>query len=170
MFAVKDQAGMSHKYAFTGFGMGKTWALSSALHLSKFALPKIMVKKNELGGAGATTDFPSWGTVFLTDAFKGTDLTDPKSLKGGSVYLEGAGGYLFGASGSLMILGINRSLLVMGIAKPDFIGTAIRTAPAALISGGFNEGLQDSAGGAYLFGQVDYKGLYSDNPAMAGSN
>lgn len=163
MFAIKDPTGNSHQYTYAGFGISQTWGLSSLLHLPKFALPKIIVKKDELSGAGSTTDFPSWGTLYLTDVFKGHDLTNPKALEGGTVYLAGAAGYLFGGAGSLMILGINRALLVMGIAKPDFIGAAIRTAPAALLSGGFNEGLQDTLGGAYLFGQIEYRGLYSDH-------
>ncbi|SMG60075.1 hypothetical protein SAMN06265784_11547 [Paraburkholderia susongensis] len=91
------------------------------------------------------------------------DLKDPRSLEGGTVYLEGAGGYLLGGNGSLMMLGISRTLLLMGIAKPDLIGMAVRSAPAVLTMAGVNEGLQNVAGIAFMLGQITYKGLYADD-------
>ncbi|MEP9322757.1 hypothetical protein PPMP20_06380 [Paraburkholderia phymatum] len=48
-------------------------------------MPKIIIKKDEVSGAAATTDFNSWGTVYLTDAFRGVDLTSPRSIEGGTV-------------------------------------------------------------------------------------
>jgi hypothetical protein len=61
-----------------------------------------------------------------------------------------------------MILGISRELILLGIGKPDLIGTAIRSAPAVLTMTGVNEGLQNSLGGAFMLGQITYKGLYAD--------
>ncbi|MBZ5795283.1 hypothetical protein K8353_34705 [Burkholderia contaminans] len=161
MFALSDVQGESHRYVYAGFGIGRSVALASLVKFSKLSLPRIVIKNDSLGGTGATTEFTSAGRLFLTDSFKGVDLTDPKRLEGGTVYFQGAGGYLFGGAGSLMLLGLNRSLLMMGIAKPDFIGMAIRSAPAALWVAGFNEGLQDAVGYSYMFGHIDYKGMYS---------
>jgi len=84
------------------------------------------------------------------------DLKAPRSLEGGTVYLEGAGGYLLGGNGSLMMQGISRALLLMGVAKPDLIGMAIRSAPAALTMAGVNEGLQNMAALAFMPGQITY--------------
>ena len=60
-----------------------------------------------------------------------------------------------------MLIGINRELLLMGIVKPELIGMAIRSAPAALVMTGVNEGLQDTAGFAFMLGQIKYDGLFS---------
>ena len=51
----------------------------------------------------------------------------------------------------------------MGVVKPDLIGMAIRSAPAAVVITGVNEGLQDTVGFALMFGQVKYKGLYAED-------
>jgi len=162
IFSFRDTKNESHKYAYSGFGVGRTWGLSTLLNLPKSSLPKITIKNGELSGAGSTTDFTSTGGLFLTDACKGADLPRPESLEGGTIYLQGAGGYLLGGTGSLMFLGLSRPLLIMGIAKPEFIGIAIRSAPAALWMAGYNEGLQDSVGASFMFGHVDYKGLYEN--------
>jgi hypothetical protein len=44
---------------------------------------------------------------------------NPENLEGGTIYVEGAAGYLFGGTGSFMLLGVNRELLLMGVVKPD---------------------------------------------------
>lgn len=163
MFVLKDTSGQFHKYLYSGFGIASSRGLSTLLHAPRLALPKIIVKNGQLSGSGSTTGFTSLGKLFLTDAFKNADLTDPKSLEGGTIYLAGAAGYLYGGAMSFMFLGLNRALLVMGVAKPDFIGMAIRSAPAALLMAGDNAGLQDAAGFSYMFGQIDYKGLYDEN-------
>ncbi|MFT4066272.1 hypothetical protein [Paraburkholderia sp.] len=162
MFALDAPSSQTHQYVYSGSGMGTSRGLSSLLRIPRFALPKVVVKENELSGSGSTTDFMSRGTLYLTDSFRGTDLVNPKSLEGGTIYLEGAAGYLFGGTGSFMLLGIDRDLLLMGIVKPDLIGMAIRSAPAAMVVGGVNEGLQDTAGFALMFGQVKYSGLYAE--------
>ncbi|MGE8158617.1 hypothetical protein ACQKRQ_00485 [Paraburkholderia sp. NPDC080076] len=88
---------------------------------------------------------------------------NPENLEGGTIYVEGAAGYLFGGTGSFMLLGVNRELLLMGVVKPDLIGMAIRSAPAAVVIAGVNEGLQDTVGFVLMFGQVKYKGLYVED-------
>ncbi|SIT38695.1 putative membrane protein [Paraburkholderia piptadeniae] len=163
MFVLDDRSRHLYQYLYSGFGPNFSSSLTSLLHIPKFALPKFVIKNDELSGSGSSTAFDSVGTLFLTEAFKGIDLQDPKSLEGGTIYLEGAAGYLFGGTGSLMLLGINRELLIMGIVKPDLIGMAIRGAPAVLTMAGDNEGLQNSAGVGFLLGQIAYKGLYIDN-------
>ncbi|NML30213.1 hypothetical protein [Paraburkholderia antibiotica] len=89
-------------------------------------------------------------------------MTNPQSLEGGTVYLEGAVCYLFGGTGSFMLLGINHHLLLMAVVKPDLIGTAIRSAPAALVMEGVNGGLQDTAGFAFMFGKIKCGDLHVD--------
>ncbi len=160
MFSLNDLSGHTHKYLYMGFGIGHSRGLSSLLRLPRLALPKIIVKNGELSGTGSTTDFSSTGKLFLTDTFKGSDLTDPQSLDGGTVYIEGAAGYLLGVTTSIMLLGLNRALLVMGIAKPEFISVAISSAPAVLLMASLNEGLQNTTGVACLFGEIDYKGIF----------
>ncbi|PRY08012.1 hypothetical protein [Paraburkholderia sp. BL25I1N1] len=163
MFVLDDTSGHSCQYLYTGFGPTFSREITSLLRLPKLALPKIIIKKDDLGGSGSTAGFDSVGALFLTETFKGNDLGDPKSLEGGTVYLEGAAGYLFGGTGSLMMLGINRDLLLMGIVKPDFIGVAIRSAPALLVMAGDNGGLQSSAGFGFFIGGIKFKGLYSND-------
>jgi hypothetical protein len=163
MFALNAPTHQSYKYRYSGFGMGWSRGLSSLLRIPAFALPKVVIRNDELTGAGSTTDFTSGGRLFVTSAFKGIDLVNPESLEGGTVYLEGAAGYLLGGTGSFMLLGINTELLLLGIRKPDVIGMAIRSAPAALVIAGVNEGIQDTTGFAFMLGQVSYKGLYSDD-------
>ncbi|WP_144156175.1 hypothetical protein [Paraburkholderia sp. BCC1885] len=163
MFALDAPTGQTHEYTYSGFGMGISRGLSSLLRVPRFALPKVIVNKGELSGSGSTTDFTSTGWLYLTDSFKGADIVNPKNLEGGTIYLEGAAGYLFGGTGSFMLLGINVDLLLFGITKPDLIGMAIRSAPAALIMTGVNEGLQDATGFAFMLGQIKYKGLYADD-------
>jgi|GEM_PF-799277 hypothetical protein len=162
IFALRDLEGVSHQYSFSAFGTSISRSLTGFFHIPKFALPKFIIKRKELGGSGSTADFNSYGKLFLTESFKGADLTKPQSLEGGVVYFEGAAGYLVGGSASLMILGISRELILLGIGKPDLIGTAIRSAPAVLTMTGVNEGLQNSLGGAFMLGQITYKGLYAD--------
>lgn len=127
------------------------------------ALPSLQLKGNDLSGSGSTTGFDSYGKLFLTSCFKKEDLSGPRTLEGGTIYQAGAGGYLLGASGSLMLLGINRAFLFLGLKKPELIGVALRSAPALLATLGVNEGLQNSAGAAFMLGQITYKGLYSDD-------
>jgi hypothetical protein len=162
MFVLDAPSGQGHEYTYNGFGIGISRGFSSMLRISRFALPKVIVRGDELSGAGSTADFTSRGWLYLTDSFKNADLVDPKILEGGTIYLEGAAGYLLGGTGSFMLLGVNPDLLVLGMVKPDLIGLAIRSAPAALIMGGVNEGLQDAVGFAFMFGRISYKGLYAD--------
>ncbi|BFG75395.1 hypothetical protein PTKU46_34280 [Paraburkholderia terrae] len=163
MFALDAPHNRTHKYVYSGFGLGQSRGLSTLLRLPRLALPKVIIKNDELNGSGSTTDFASRGWLYLTNSLNGTDLGKPEDLEGGTIYLEGAAGYLFGGTGSFMLLGISRKLLLMGIVKPDLIGMAIRSAPAALITAGVNEGMQDTVGVALMFGQVEYRGLYADD-------
>lgn len=163
MFALDAPQNRTHKYAYSGFGLGQSRGLSTLLRLPRLALPKVIIKNDALSGSGSTADFTSRGWLYLTNSLDGIDFVKPEILEGGTIYLEGAAGYLFGATGSFMLLGISRELLLMGIVKPDLIGMAIRSAPAALIIAGANEGLQDTAGVGLMFGQVEYKGLYRDD-------
>lgn len=162
MFALDAPSSQTHEYIYSGFGMGRSRGFSSLLRVPRLALPKVIVKKDEVTGSGSTTDFTSRGWLYLTESFTGSDLVNPRNLEGGTVYLAGAAGYLFGGTGSFMLLGVNLDLLVMGIVKPDLIGMAIRSAPAALITTGLNEGLQDATGFAFMLGKVKYKGLYPE--------
>jgi hypothetical protein len=158
-----DLEGRKHKYFFNAFGPSVVRSLTTFLHIPQVSLPKFIIKKDELTGSYSTTDFNSYGALFLTESFKGTDLKDPRSLEGGTVYLEGAAGYLLGGTGSLMTMGIDRELLVLGIVKPELISVAIRSAPAVLAMTGLNEGLQNVGGIGFMLGQITYKGLYSDS-------
>ncbi|OLL33148.1 hypothetical protein BTH42_04205 [Burkholderia sp. SRS-W-2-2016] len=166
MFVVRNRAGLKHQYKYSGFGPGFTSTLTSLLRIPKFALPKIVVQKGELGGAGATSDFDAAGKLYLTSSFKGADIENPKSLEGGTMYLEGAAGYLFGGTGSFMLLGVNRYLLMFGIVRPEFIGRAIQSAAAALVMASDNAGLQNSIGFSFKVGQIAYSGLYPDDPGQ----
>ena len=103
MFAVCAPSGQTYGYTFSGFGMGKSQGLSTMLRIPRFSLPKVKVKGDELSGSGSTTAFTSRGWLYLTDSFKGTDIVNPRSLEGGTIYLEGAAGYLFGGTGSLCL-------------------------------------------------------------------
>ncbi|MFM0624863.1 hypothetical protein [Paraburkholderia xenovorans] len=163
MFVLDDTSGHACQYLYTGFGPTFSREITSLLHIPKLALPKIIIIKDELGGSGSTTSFDSVGALFLSETFKGNDLGDPKCLEGGTIYLEGAAGYLFGGTGSLMMLGINRSLLFMGIVKPDLIGVAIRSAPALLVMAGDNGGPQNSAGFGFFIGGIEFKGRDSED-------
>jgi len=165
MFVLKDPSGRGRQYKYSGFGPDFSRALTSWMRVPKLALPKIIVRKGEISSASSTPALPGVGRVYLTSSFSEEDLDTPDRLNGGTIYLEGAAGYLFGGVGSFMLLGLNPKLLMFGIARPEFIGKAIQSAPAALAMMGANAGLQDSAGFSFMLGQVTYNGLYSDDPA-----
>lgn len=162
MFVLEDPEHNLRRFDYAGFGAGTGQPIPKLLRMPKLALPKITLKGQEFGIAGATKDFPTNGVVYITEACHGADLT-PEQLEGGAIYFDLGAGWLRGYSGTLMVAGINPELLQMGIMIQRLIELAISCAPAVILMSGQNEGLQESVSADFMFGQITYKGgVYSD--------
>lgn len=82
IFVLDDLEGNRHRYFFSAFGPSLSWALTSLLRIPKLALPKIIVKGDELSGSAATSNFKSYGKLFLTESFKRGGFEGPAEPRG----------------------------------------------------------------------------------------
>jgi hypothetical protein len=153
---LTDPAEHAQDFHYGGAGVGLPWErlLPGGIRLPKFGLPEI--KGREVGGVGSTKDFLSSGSVLMTQAFAGNELSR-QDLQGATIYVDAGFGLVGGFGGSAMLLGINPALLMLGIANPAFLGPAeraIEQVPAVLLMGGFTMGLQAGAGIGLLVGYL----------------
>ncbi|MDR5741429.1 MULTISPECIES: hypothetical protein [unclassified Caballeronia] len=142
---AKDEA---FYYGGIGAGMGV------GIKIPRLKLPGLNGK--EVGGAGSAKSFPSGGAIFMTDAFRGSELSR-RDIQGATVYVDAGGGLLLGAGGSVMFLGINSAELILGLSSPGMLylaERAIAQAPALLVMGGITAGLQAGLGVGLLAGYL----------------
>jgi hypothetical protein len=161
MFVLKDPKGDLQRFNYGGLGLGLSVPLPKLMRKPHLAMPKIMLRGHELSFTGATADFPSDGTVYVTEACNGPDLTI-EQLEGSTIYCDLAIGWLRGYSWTLMIAGINQELLELGIMMQPAWSMAIATAPALIFMRGQNEGVQQSIGVDGVFGEIQYAGPFSE--------
>lgn len=162
MFVLKDLEGKLQSFDYGGFGIGMSYPLPKLLRLPQLTLPTITLRGQEFGATGSIADFPSDGIVYVTDACHGSDLT-AQQLEGGVIYFDGGLGWLRGYGGSVLLAGIKKELLEMGIMIPSLMRLAIASAPAVIVMRGQNEGLQQSAGADFMLGQIQWEGIYRDD-------
>lgn len=145
---LNDPAGTETNFYYGGLGGGLGGGFKQ---LGKIKLPKLTIGRHSAGGAGSLGAFWSTGGVFMTSAFKGTELTE-SDLQGATVYVDAGAGILAGVSASVMLLGIDPLPLLMG--GTYFAQDAIRRAPAVLVMYGVNIGPQFGWGVGGLIGYL----------------
>ncbi|MBA8901703.1 MULTISPECIES: hypothetical protein [unclassified Phyllobacterium] len=149
---LHDPSGVQKSFWYGGLGGG----IGEEARLGKFKAPTFKIKGSSVGAAGSLTSYPSWGKVYMTDAFKGTELAE-SDIRGATVYIDAAAGIVAGFSGSAMILGIDPLPLIIGLTNPlmmMYAQFAIWRAPAVLIMGGVNVGFQAGMGIGALAGYL----------------
>jgi hypothetical protein len=161
MFVLKDPKGNLQQFNYGGIGLGISVPIPKLMRKPHLALPNITLRGHELTLSGASVDFPSDGTVFVTEACRGPDVTIGQ-LEGATIYFDLAVGWLRGHSWTIMIAGINQELLELGVMMRPAWNLAIATAPAVIFMHGDNEGVQQSAGIDGVFGGIQYAGRYSE--------
>ena len=132
---LKDPARTEVTFHYGGLGAG----FSDGFKLPKIGKIKVAVKGKGVGGVVAPGAFLNTGRVFITDAFRGKELSRA-DLRGVTVFVEGGAGVVGGGSVSAMLLGIDPAAFV------------VETAPAVLVTAGLNVGLQAGWGVAAFVG------------------
>jgi hypothetical protein len=126
-----------------------------------FKLPKvgkIEFRPKPLGkaisGAVGPESFPNHGIVYITEFFKGAELAQ-SDISGACMFIDGGAGLVAGYSTTIMLLGIDPTVLVANLALPLLDIVAVRARPnAVLLIRGPNVGLQFGAGVAGFLGYV----------------
>ena len=143
--SLTDPSNQSHDFFYTGYGIGFSKAIQ------KIEIPPLPILNRAISVTGSTENFHSGGFIYMTNSFGGKELVK-SDLQGGTVYLDAGGGLLAGFGGSIMLLGINVTLLASCILNPglfaSFAKNLIEHAPAVLVMGGVLEGLISSIVGA----------------------
>lgn len=157
---LADPGGQIFDFYYGGVGIGYGLGLRiPKIKLPRFSIPEIKIPKiagHEVGGAGSLKSFDSGGLVFMTAAFRGTELSK-SDFQGATVYLDGGLGIGYGKAGTAMLLGINPAQLALGLSSPAMVWLAekaIAQAPAALVMGGTTAGLLAGAGAGILVGYL----------------
>ncbi|MGO4448294.1 hypothetical protein AB4Y96_05130 [Phyllobacterium sp. TAF24] len=147
---LNDPSGTQKDFWYGGLGAG----IGVGARFGKHRVPPLLIKKTAVAGAGSIKAFPSGGKIYMTDAFKGSELAE-SDIKGGTLYFDAGFGLGVGIGGTMMILGMEALPMINSIVNPlaGFLGEdAIRNAPAVLVMAGVNLGPQAGAGIAALVG------------------
>jgi hypothetical protein len=158
--ALKDPGGQRVDFHYGGIGLGMGGGIRlSKIKVPKFALPDVKVPRiagREMGGAGSLESFNSGGFVYMTSAFRGSELSR-SDFQGATVYVDAGGGLGYGKAASAMILGINPAKLALGLSSPAMAWlaeAAIAEAPAVLIMYGTAVGMIAGWGAGVLVGYL----------------
>ena len=146
---LEDPAGQAQTLHYGGLGVG----LSDSFKLPKIGKIKFAVKGRGVAVGVAPAVFPNRGWLFITDAFKGKELSR-SDLRGATVFVEVGAGLIVGAGGTAMLLGISPTALLSAQAVPALLPFVLESAPAVLVAGGLTAGLQAGYGGAVFGGYV----------------
>lgn len=145
-FILTDPAYQEQAFYYGGCGIG--WSKSASLFkMLDLGLPRFFHFPREVTGTGSTLDFTSSGSIYMTSAFHGKELKR-SDMVGASIYIDADVGIVAdGYGATIMLLGMNSALMMMGISMPQmpFFRLAISEAPAVLVMRGFNVGLQSGA-------------------------
>lgn len=149
LVSLIDPKKKTHHFHYGGFGVGGSVGFS----LTKIEMPKGIIENYIPSGSGSLTSFPSKGTVYMTRAFKGDELTKA-DICGVAAYAEFGASAVAGYGGTIMFLGLNQLLVLAGEAAPPLhlIGLAIAEAPAILVMQGSSVGPSVSFGANGLLG------------------
>lgn len=148
---LTDPSGSATKlyYGSAGAGLGFGFKLPK--------VGKVEIKPERLGkaitGTVAPTAAPNTGHVYMTDFFKGDELTKA-DLSGVCFMIDGGLGLVVGYSVTVMLLGIDPARFTAQVTSPIldlFIGQA--EPKAAMLIRGWNAGLQ---GGGGVAGYIGY--------------
>jgi hypothetical protein len=157
---LADPAGQPQNFYYGGVGVGFSWpAKLPRMKLPKFTVPEIRLPNvggRSVAAAGSTFDFPSFGDIFMTNAFHGKELTR-SDLQGAIVYIDASASLVYGWAGDLMLLGINTPMFVLGLSSPAFsflMEEAVANAPAVLFMRGQTVGIQAGASLGLLAGYM----------------
>jgi hypothetical protein len=131
---------VSYHYAGAGVGFSRGGRLSK---LGK--IPPIDLKGRS--GTGSTTDFPSYGTIYMMEACDKEELAED-DFKGACTFIDGGAGLIIaGWSGTALLVGIPPLLLSAGVAVPMSMPIAMGSAKALILMTGLNAGAQLPGGG-----------------------
>ena len=155
-FTDPQNKDVSFIYGAAGVG------LSACLKLPKIGKIEVKLKGKSIGAAIAPAAFPNGGKLYITDTFKGNELSQ-SDIRGVCIFLEVGGGILAGVSGTAMLVGID-PIWLAGIG-PAMAGgpltmvmldyELIRAAKGLLVMGGLNVGLNAGvAAGAFIGGLI----------------
>jgi hypothetical protein len=157
---LHDPTRSEQDFYYGGVGVGLGIGLKiPKIKLPKMTLPEIKLPKvagREVGGAGSAKSFPSSGSVYMTSAFEGQELTR-ENIQGGTLYVDAGAGLIVGHAGSAMLLGMNSALLALGLTNPSLsllAAEAIHQAPAVLLMHGWTAGFQAGGGVGLLVGYL----------------
>jgi len=140
-----SQKKVTFYYGGAGLGVGLGINLSK-LKIPHFSLPNIAMPKifgRDVSAAGSLESYSSVGTIFMTSAFRGSELTK-SDFQGGAVYIDAGAGLIYGRSASAMLLGIHSAKLATGLSSASTIWLAeeaIFEARAILLMYGTTTGL-----------------------------
>ena len=146
---LKNPAGQSESFWYGGVGVG-----ASLFRIPR--IPDLKIKSRSIAGGMATQDMPSFGKVYMTPAFAGSELKR-SDFQGATVFVDGGGGLIVGWSGTALLVGIDATMLALGLSSPAlsiFASNAIAAAPAVILMTGMNIGAQAGAGIAGLIGYL----------------
>ena len=137
------------RYGSAGVGLGFGFKLPK--------VGKLEIKPERLGkvvtGTVAPTFAPNTGQLYMTDFFKGDELTKD-DLRGICLIVDGGGGLIVGYSVTVMLLGIDPARFAAQVTSPIlslFVGQA--EPKAAMLIRGWNAGVQ---GGGSIAGYIGY--------------
>ena len=111
VIVLDDPSKQPQQFQYAGIGVGHAFSIPRLMRIPKLELPKIIINGHTAGGSGATKGFWSEGDVFMTEAFRGDELSI-KDIEGGVIYADWSAAYLGGIGGSIMFAGINRELML----------------------------------------------------------
>lgn len=148
---LNDPQGVMRTFTYGTVGVG----LSAGLKLPKIG----KVDLNGLTGTLAPASFPNTGSIYLSQDFKGDDLT-ADDIRGVCAIAEVAGGFVGGGSASAICLGVSEKWFCAGKLQCDmpldFVqARLIETARAYLFVAGLSVGFQFGGG---VSGMIGYLG------------
>jgi hypothetical protein len=152
LISLKDPDKKPHHFHYGGFGV----AASVGLSLTKIEFPQTFIRNYVASGSGSTSNFPGDSALYMTDSFRGRELSK-SDIQGVAAYIELGAAALAGGGGTLMFLGLNPVLVLAAVANPGFahiVTVAIEQAPAILMMWGGSMGPQIGGGVSALLGQL----------------
>lgn len=146
---LDDPSHAAVKFHFGGIGAG----IGLGLKLPKVGKIELKPLGKSITGTVGPEAFPNHGTVYITEHFKGDELTR-ENLTGACLFADGGLGLIAGYSSTILLMGIDPARLSAALAFPA-LGLILGGAEpnAVLVIRGPNVGIQ---GGGGVAGYVGY--------------
>ncbi|WP_321962616.1 hypothetical protein [Paraburkholderia sp. J7] len=164
VLVLDEPSGRAQQFKYTGSGLAASLLGLGHVKLSRLELPKLTILDRNFSGSVSGKGFTSGGAAYMTEAFHGAEL-HIGDFEGGTVSFDGSGGYIAGWSGSVIFAGIRLTMMEaliasVGIpfARNMFLQLALGSAPIIILNYGQTEGLIDSVGVDFMYGQLTYQG------------